>query len=53
MLSGANDGYAILGGLLQVTICEKRPFEGECTRYLGSCVTGDFGSIDAYPEIKL
>ena len=31
----------------------KRPFEGECTRYLGSCVTGDFGSIDAYPEIKL
>ena len=32
---------------------EKRPFVGECTRYLGSGVTGDFGWMDVYRKMKL
>lgn len=43
VLCGADYGYAILCGLLQVTKCGKRPFVGENTRYLGSGVKGDFG----------
>ena len=31
----------------------RKAFVGECTRYLGSGVTGDFVSKDAYREMKL
>ena len=34
-------------------LCVRKPFVGECTRYLVSGVTRHFGSKDAYREMKL
>ena len=46
-LGGEGDGYAILVGLLEVSICEEGTYLGKCARYLGMGVTGDFVWVDA------